>query len=60
MGQQCFGCQGYGHVKSECPIFLRLKCKAMAVTLSDNEVSDHEFGGDEDGNFIAIHSYCYS
>ena len=47
-------------MKSECPIFLRSKCKAMAVTISDNEVSDHEFGGDEDGNFIAIHSYCYS
>ena len=25
LGQQCFGCQGYGHVKSECPIFLRSK-----------------------------------
>ena len=25
MGQQCFGCQGYGHVKSECPTFLRSK-----------------------------------
>ena len=44
MGQQCFGCQGYGHVKSECPTFLRLKDKAMAVTLSDDEVSDHESG----------------
>ena len=26
----------------------------MAVTLSDDEVSDHEFGSDEDGNFIAF------
>ena len=26
----------------------------MAVTLSDNEVSDNEFGSDEDGNFIAF------
>ena len=52
MGQQCFGCQGYGHVKSECPTFLRSKGKAMAVTLSDDEVSDHKFGNDEDGNFI--------
>ena len=25
MGQQCFRCQGYGHVKSECPTFLRSK-----------------------------------
>ena len=54
MGQQCFGCQWYGHVKSECPAFLRSKGKAMAVILSDNEVSDHEFGSDEDGNFIAF------
>ena len=54
MGQQCFGCQGYGHVKSECPTFLRSKGKAMAITLSDDEVSDHKFGNDEDGNFIAF------
>ena len=52
MGQQRFGCQGYGHVKSECPTFLRSKGKAMAVTLSDDEVSDNEFGSDENGNFI--------
>ena len=36
MGQQCFGCQGYRHVKSECPTFLRSKGKAMAVTLSND------------------------
>ena len=54
MGQQCFSCQWYDHVKSECPAFLRSKGKAMAVILNDNEVSDHEFGSDEDGNFIAF------
>ena len=43
-------------MKSECPTFLRLKDKTMVVTLSDDEVSDHESGSDEDGNFIAIHS----
>ena len=26
----------------------------MAITLSDDEVSNHEFGSDEDGNFIAF------
>ena len=31
LGQQCFGCQGYGHVKSKCPTFLRSKGKAIAV-----------------------------
>ena len=51
IGQQCFGCQRYGHVKLECPTFFS-KGKAMAVTLSDDEVSNHEPGSDEDGNFI--------
>ena len=40
MGQQCFYCQRYGHVKSKCPTFLRSKGKVMVVTLSDDEVSD--------------------
>ena len=35
LGQQCFGCQWYGHVKSECPTFFRSKGKVMVVTLSD-------------------------
>ena len=54
MGQQCFGCQGYSHVKSERLTFLRSTGKAMAITLSDDEVSDNESGSDEDGNFIAF------
>ena len=54
MGPQCFGCQGYGHMKSECPTYLKSKGKAMTVTLSDDEVSDNEFGCDKDGNFIAF------
>ena len=54
MGQQCFGCQEYGHAKSECLTFLRSKGKAMAVTLSDDEVSNNESGSDEDGNFITF------
>ena len=41
-------------MKSECPTFLRSKGKAMAVTLSDDEVSDNESGSNEDGNFIAF------
>ena len=56
MGSQCFGCQGYGHMKSECPTYLKSKGKAMVVTLSDDEISDDEFGCDEDGNFIAFTS----
>ena len=54
LGQQYFGCQGYGHVKSECPTFLRSKGKTMVITLSDDEVSDHESSSDDDGNFITF------
>ena len=43
-----------GHVKLECPIFLRSKGKSMAVTFNDDEVSDHESGNDEDRNFISF------
>ena len=41
-------------MKSECPTYLKSKGKVMAVTLSDDEVSDDEFGCNEDGNFIAF------
>ena len=54
MGSQWFGCQGYGHMKFECLAYLKSKSKAMAVTLSDGEVSDDELECDEDGNFIAF------
>ena len=47
LGQQYFSCQGYGHVKSKFPTFLRSNGKTMVVTLSDDEVSNHE-----NGNFI--------
>ena len=54
MDPQCFGCQGYGHMKSECPIYLKSKGKVMAVTLSDGKVSDDKSKCDEDENFIAF------
>ena len=33
---------------------MRLKGKAIAVTLSDDEVSDHESESDQEGNFMAF------
>ena len=54
LGQRCYGCQGYGHLKSKCPTFLRSKGKVMAVTLSDDEVTDHESESDQEGNFMAF------
>ena len=43
-------------MKSECPTFLKSKGKAMVITLSDDEVSDHQFSSDEDENFITFTS----
>ena len=54
LGQQCYGCQGYDHLKYECPTFLGSKGKTMAVTLSDDEVSDHESQSDQEGNFMTF------
>ena len=33
---------------------MRTKGKAMAITLSDSEVSDHDSRSDENGNFFAF------
>ena len=41
-------------MKSECPTYLKSKGKAMAVTLTNDEVSDDESSCDEDGNFITF------
>ena len=59
MGPQCFGCQGYGHMKSEYSTYLRSKGKAMAVTLSDDEVFYDESGLRE-WKLHYFHYYCCS
>ena len=33
---------------------MRFKDKAMAVTLSDDDVSDNDFESDQEGNFMAF------
>ena len=42
VGPKCFGCQGFGHMKHECPTYLKSirKSKALAATLSDTELED--------------------
>ena len=39
IGPKCFGCQDFGHMKQECPTYLKSigKSKALAATLSDTE-----------------------
>ena len=55
-GITCFKCNGHGHVKKECPNYLRMKGKAYATTFSDSDSSnsDYDDGCDEEGNFSAF------
>ena len=49
-GPKCFGCQGFGHMKHECPMYLKSigKSKALAVTLSDTE-PEEDSDNEDDG-----------
>ena len=48
----CYKCKGHGHVKKECPTYLKAKGNVFATTLSDsdNSNSDLEESCDEEGN----------
>ena len=48
---KCFGCQGFGHMKQECPTYLKTigKSKALAATLSDTEPEDNSNDNDDEG-----------
>ena len=39
----CYECNGHGHLKKECPTYLKSKGRALATTLSDSNgsKSDH-------------------
>ena len=48
-GPNCFGYQGFGHMKQECPTYLKTigKSKALAATLSDTEPKDDSDNEDD-------------
>ena len=48
-GPKCFGCQGFGHMKNECPTYLKSigKSKALAATLSDTEPEEDSDNEDD-------------
>ena len=55
-GIVCYECNGHGHLKKECPNYLRGKGKAYATTLSDSNSSnsDSEENCDGEGNYSAF------
>ena len=52
----CFECKGYGHVKKECPTYLKAEGKVFATTLSDSDGSnsDSEESCNREGNYSAF------
>ena len=55
-GMTCYECNGHGHLKKECPNYLRRKGKAYATTFSDSSSSnsDLEESYDGEGNCSAF------
>ena len=52
----CYECNDHGHLKKECPNYLRRKGKVYATTLSDTDSSNSnsEESCDGEGNFFAF------
>ena len=52
----CYECNGHGHLKKECPNYLRGKGRAYAITLNDSDSSnsDSEESRDGEGNYFAF------
>ena len=50
-GPKCFVCDGFGHMKQECPTYLKLigKSKAFTITLSDTEPETKLDDSDDEG-----------
>ena len=55
-GIMCYECNGHGHLKKECPNYLRGKGKTYATTLSDSDSlnSDSKESCDGEGNYSAF------
>ena len=55
-GIVCYVCNGHGHLKKECPNYLRGKGKVFATTFSDLESSNSDAKGecDGEGNYSAF------
>src|SRR4030043_660965 len=59
-GVQCFGCEGYGHIRSECPTFLKRQKKSLSASWSDDEGSENESNDESAKMVTALTGRCVS
>ena len=52
-GIVCYECNGHGHLKKECPNYLRGKGKVLTTTLSDSKSSNFDAEGECDGEEVS-------
>ena len=58
----CYECNGHGHLKKECPNYLRRMGRVYATTLSDSDFSnsDSEKSFDGEGNYSAFMTIAHT
>lgn len=50
-GAQCHACEGFGHVRSECPNYFKNQKKGLSVTWSDDDLAEPEH---ENPNHVTV------
>src|SRR4051812_48024671 len=58
-GIQCHGCEGYGHIKAECPTYLKKQKKGLSVSWSDED-SESDFEEESAKHVTALTGVCNS
>jgi hypothetical protein len=58
-GIQCYGCEGFGHVRAECPTYLKMQKKGLVVSWSEGD-SESEAEGKSAKHVTALTSVCAS
>jgi hypothetical protein len=59
-GVQCHECSGYGHIRYECPNYLKKQQKGMTATWSEDDDSDEDTSGETAKHITALTGVCVS